>query len=576
MKTDKRDSQSAGACSLLIGCILFCAINAPCQEFSIIVKEMNDLDKKLTHIIESEAAQRKAADKSIIATIGNKTAGASQTSDSVLNIEIARIKTDIQKNMASTDSLTINLSSLTGKIDSLYNIKPDLRVVDLARQLQQLIMDLKKEIAAPSMQDKSALAAMRIKIDTLAAKIAAHDSSLYTQGKKVTSHDTVIEELKTSMHRQFGTPAIQGQGFIIGVNATMILQGTTNPNAITEKIKSIADASYAAEVTFTKNFDQIRGKAFLRYEAGQGNGVNQELSLFCAANASAYPGQGIWVAEAWYEQKLFSDKFDGTIGYLFPAAYFDNNNAANDQTTQFLNAIFVNNPTIEMPVYTPGIVIKLTPIDKVEISGASYDADADWQKIGDNLLNVGQVTFSPVILGSAGDYHAFCWYNRLPHNFWNDTGATQDNSYGFGLSIDQQITDEFLAFARYGWRNPETFDSQAVEVSGTYATLLTQSWSFGVQIGGKPWRRDDDVVGIGFGQAMPSAKYKEALTLANAGPESHFEIYYRIKFFEHMGVSPDFQYIMSPFGKDLNPFHLGMAGNTANIAVYGIRSMVDF
>jgi high affinity Mn2+ porin len=380
----------------------------------------------------------------------------------------------------------------------------------------------------------------------------------------------------TSFHREFGTPAIQGQGFIIGVNATMILQGTSNPNAVTDATKNVADASYAAEVTFTKNFDKVNGKAFLRYEAGQGNGINQDLSLFCNANASAFPGQGIWVAEAWYEQKLFSDHFDGAIGYLFPAAYFDNNNAANDQTTQFLNSIFVNNPTFEMPVYAPGLVIKLLPLDNVEISGGTFDANGDWQRIGDNLFNVGQLSYSPVIFGSTGNYHIFGWYNRLPHRLWSDTSAGQENSYGFGLSIDQRITETITAFARFGRRSPNNYDFQAVEASQNYSTLISQSWSIGAQISGKPWHRKNDVAGIGFGQALPSSNYKAAMELANAAPESHFEIYYRIKCFEHMGISPDFQYIMGPFGKDQNPFRQGTIGNTPAIAIVGIRSMVDF
>jgi hypothetical protein len=426
-------------------------------------------------------------------------------------------------------------------------------------------------------QDNSTFVSMQARIDSLAKKIAMHDSCLAQtakaiadEDKKVTSHDTIIGELTNTLHRQFGTPAMAGQGFTIGVNATMILQVTNNPNAVSAVTKNVGDASFAAEVTFMKDFDKINGKAFLRYEAGQGNGINQELSLFCVPNYSAFPGTGIWVGEAWYEQKLFSGKFDGTIGYLFPAAYFDNCAVANDQTTQFLNAIFVNNPTFEMPVYAPGIIVKVAAIDKLEISGAMFDADADWQKIGENLFNVGQISWTPEILGCAGDYHAFAWYNRMPHRSWNDTTMTGENSYGFGISADQQITQTVTAFARFGWRNPETYSPLL------YTTFIAQSWSIGAQVSGKPWSRDDDVVGLGFGQAIPSDKYKTAMALANAAPESHLEVYYRIKIFEHMGISPDIQYIMNPFGKDINPMGAITSGNTDNVFVYGIRSMVDF
>jgi carbohydrate-selective porin OprB len=236
----------------------------------------------------------------------------------------------------------------------------------------------------------------------------------------------------------------------------------------------------------------------------------------------------------------------------------------------------VNNPTFEMPVYVPGLVIKLLPLDNVEISAGTFDANGDWQRIGDNLFNVGQLSYSPVIFGSTGNYHIFGWYNRMPHRSWSDSGARQENSYGFGLSIDQRITETVTAFARFGRRSPTTYDYQAVEASQNYSTLISQSWSIGAQMGGKPWRRVNDVVGIGFGQAQPSESYKKAMMLENGGPESHFEMYYRIKCFEHMGISPDFQYIMGPFGKDKNPFRQGTIGNTPTIAIVGIRSMVDF
>jgi hypothetical protein len=501
-----------------VAIVMFWSTPAICQEFSAIFKEINDLESKLAQIIQDGNSQRPPTDITVLASVG-KSPGCALVENSETGIDNG------QKNRLETDSMFIILTELAKRV---------------------------------TFQDSC---------------IMQHNKSLAEQGKKMAVHDTTIAELATTLHRQFGAPAIAGQGFTIGVNAVMILQGTNNPNAVSSaaNAKNVGDASYAAEVTFKKDFDKINGKAFLRYEAGQGNGINQDLSVFCVANYSAFPGPGIWVAEAWYEQKLFSNKFDGTIGYLFPAAYFDNCSVANDQTTQFLNSIFVNNPTFEMPVYVPGVVAKYAPIDKFEISGAMFDADGDWQRIGDNLFNVGQLSYSPLIFGSSGDYHAFIWYNRLPHRSWNDTTLTGENSYGFGISMNQHITDAVTAFGRFGWRSPEIYDPAVP------TTLISQSWSIGLQVGGKAWHRDDDAAGIGFGQAIPSDKYKGAMALANAAPESHFEVYYRLKCFEHMGISPDFQYIMSPFGKDPNPFGHGTdGGNTANIAVVGIRSMVDF
>jgi carbohydrate-selective porin OprB len=156
----------------------------------------------------------------------------------------------------------------------------------------------------------------------------------------------------------------------------------------------------------------------------------------------------------------------------------------------------------------------------------------------------------------------------MPRTQWLDPSQTNAGSYGFGVSFDQKIYDNITPFMRYGWRSPDVFDAPAF-VSGGYTTLLGQAWSLGIQFGGALWRRETDAVGLAFGQVLPSADYKTANSLLHASAESHGEAYWRIQVFESLSISPDFQYIIGPFGKDAPE-------NTKNIAVIGVRSQADF
>ena len=75
--------------------------------------------------------------------------------------------------------------------------------------------------------------------------------------------------------------------------------------------------------------------------------------------------------------------FDGaqlTIGEIDPSAHLDRSRIANDENTHFLSQGFVNNPTIQFPDYTPGIMYRITAQERrpeVTVIVASSDGIAD-------------------------------------------------------------------------------------------------------------------------------------------------------------------------------------------------------
>ncbi|HPT06633.1 MAG TPA: carbohydrate porin [Candidatus Omnitrophota bacterium] len=423
---------------------------------------------------------------------------------------------------------------------------------------------------------------LKARVLALEQKIAAQEACMneqkqciFEQNKKIAVYESKLTQFDMDLHRQSGVPISIAEGLEIGAGGTMIVQGANNGNnAVTDVAKKVSrtDASYSADITIGKEFKEAQGKAFLHLEAGQGAGLEDDLTLYSNVNRDADNDNTVRVTEFWYEQGFFKGKAAVTFGKLDPTAYFDNNEVANDETTQFLGRLFRNSATIEFPDNSAGIRTAYMPYEWLELGYGVFDGNSDWEKIGDNLFNIGQATFKTHLFNKEGTYRFLGWNNNVYHTTWLDTEKTKESSYGFGLSFDQKVTDSITAFCRYGWQNPEVYNPD-IMATGDLNYSLEHSWSAGFQVEGKPWGREKDVFAFAVGQAIASKDYKQAgegLDPARkAKPEGHLETYYRIHVNDHLSISPDFQYIWNPFGKDI-------ADDTAGIFIGGMRAQVDF
>ncbi len=357
---------------------------------------------------------------------------------------------------------------------------------------------------------------------------------------------------------------IKPVGLRIGAGATFVLQGTNNANGdeLAKNGEDATDVSYSMDLEFEKTFSDY-GLAFLHLETGAGAGVENELQVFSNVNRDAdNSDNSVSVTEVWYEHYFKALPLTLTFGKIDPTAYLDTNEYANDECTQFLGHIFRNSPVMEFPDdNAAGIRVAINPADFLGIEFAAMDANADWEDVLDNMFLAGQLNFKPKLLERPGNYRVYGWLNDKDHIKWDDALKTKEKSYGFGLSLDQEITDVFGAFARYGWQNPEVY-ADGSEFS------LEQSWSAGIRLAGNLWGRNDDIFAIAFGQVMPSDDYKKANDL-KAKTESHLEAYYNIKVNDHLSVSPDIQVIWDPYGGDAT-------NGDKTIFVGGVRAQVDF
>jgi len=141
---------------------------------------------------------------------------------------------------------------------------------------------------------------------------------------------------------------------------------------------------------------------------------------------------------------------------------------------------------------------------------------------------------------------------------------------GFGLSWDQQLTQDLGAFARLSWDDGRTESFDFTEVD--------RSLAVGVALGGGRWGRKDDVLAIAgvvngivsSHQAYLASGGEQGLILGdgalNYGPEEILETYYSFQPVKWLSISPDFQYAVHPgYNRDRGP-----------VPIYAVRVHVAY
>lgn len=392
-------------------------------------------------------------------------------------------------------------------------------------------------------------------IADLKSRIAALEQKLALQEDKIGGQEEAEETLE-QIKKTF-------DGLSIGAGATFVLQGTHNANGDNQLSDGddVTDASYSIDVEIEKEFEDY-GKAFIHLEAGGGDGVEDELTLFSNVNRDADNDENVRLTEAWYEHYFHSTPRTLTIGKIDATGYIDTNEYANDECTQFLGRIFRNSPTIEFADNGAGMRFAIEPVDFTDIELVLMDADSDWEDVFDGLFLATQFNLKPQLLGRGGNYRFIGWFNDRDHTKWLEPAKITKANYGFGISFDQELTDNIGLFLRYGWQNPKVF------LNGE-SFSLEHSWSSGIQLSGSLWNREDDILGIAIGQAIPSDEYEKSNAALNANSETHFEVYYSCKVNNHLTLGPDIQIIWDPFGDD------AIIGDDT-IIVFGLRGQIDF
>lgn len=409
----------------------------------------------------------------------------------------------------------------------------------------------------------------RVRISCGLLILLSQGDLLCSQGARLTDVNSPadISELQTLENSFFGLgQSLADHGIVAELGVTGIYQQNVHGGLSEHRRAGRNSGSFDLELSADlQRLLGIEGASLFVHTEGRwskSGGIDgPSVGSAFGVNADAGPRRAADVTELWYEQSMLDDtlllrvgKMDLTGGFECsgcPVA-FDASAFANDETSQFLNGAFVNNPTIPFPDYALGVAGYYNPVEGWYVSAGAVDAQNDARETGlrtafhgeDYFFYVFETGVTPALRSPngalQGAYRVGLWNDPRPKGHSDATEYSRDD-VGFYLSGDQMLTKE----------NAGLEDSQGLGTFFRYGYAdgkrnnITTFWSMGFQYQGLLESRDEDVLGMGFAQGIFS---DAASTTYTEDYESVLELYYGAQVTPYMNISPSIQYVTNPGG----------------------------
>ncbi|MFL6649948.1 MAG: carbohydrate porin [Sulfurifustaceae bacterium] len=458
--------------------------------------------------------------------------------------------------------------------------------------------------AAEPTETQKELQELRRRVEKLESRNAELERALESERVSETEPELVtrlkaVEFQALGMQKQART--IESlEGINVGVSFTTTAQAVNR--AATTDNTGESELNYRVDVAVSLPGGEIsnaEGKIFGQIRLGQGLGVTGLRPTFSSPNATTFQLSGVssaedsdaLLAQAWYQLDVplpaggykpqSREKLTINFGKIDPFVFFDQNAAANDETRQFINNVFVHNALLDAGRDTgadahgfqPGLRMayvseKQKPLTyglSLGIFGAGKGAHFE-NSLRSPFAILQADTHRKFFRGLDGNYRVYLWRNGQATPFNNPFDTATERHAGWGLSADQRVGDTVMLFARYGkeTRGRVQFDR---------VTSLGAEW------GGDCWNRAADSVGVAFGRLRSSDAFRvDAPTLdadADSAPdfgyapdtaEEVIELYYRYRVHKQFELSPDAQWIRNPGG----------SSTAADAKLIGLRAQVTF
>ncbi|MGZ3884472.1 MAG: carbohydrate porin [Bacteroidia bacterium] len=346
-------------------------------------------------------------------------------------------------------------------------------------------------------------------------------------------------------------------------------------------------------------------------EIAGGAGLSQALGIAAASNGESFrvgnPAPTIYIARAYIrqlfplskererqpddenrvEQQVPVKYISLTVGKISIADYFDDNSFAHNPRTQFLSWGLMSNGAWDYPAntrgYTPSVMLEwITPKIEFRYAASMMPTTANGNVMDGNLDKANAQTiefkYKFSIHGRAGKISALGFMNTahmgsytapniLPVETDHGTVNTYAiraseqygrTKYGFGINLEQYITDDLGFFARASYNDGKT---------ETWCfTEIDQAFSAGLSLKGTKWKRKNDVFGLAYSLAGISDEHASYLASGgygfiigdgqlNYGTENLFETYYSCSLMNDRIIpSIAYQFVINPaYNKDRGP-----------------------
>lgn len=376
-------------------------------------------------------------------------------------------------------------------------------------------------------------------------------------------------------------------GIQVGGSLTTVAQSA--PKRATANERNANELNWRGDLTVEAPAGEVgntTGKLFAHVRVGQGDGLtpllrptytgNVNSSTFAVGGSSDKSDSSALLAQLWYQFDIglpnayeeVDRRFEVTFGKMDPFLFFDQNAAADDESSRFLNNVFVHNAQLDSGGdvgadsygFSPGIRVAY----RDESEGSQY-----WQVSAAMFGSGNGATYStsfsrPFVIGQIerglklftgldGNYRLYAWRNGRA----SDYDAVEAAHSGWGVSIDQRVPGGVTLFGRYGH-----------QMSGR--VMFDRSLSLGAEVSGNAWDRGADAFGMAFGTQRSSKAWKGGSTDVagyEAGSnERVFELYYRWQINSAFELTPDLQYIAKPAAMP----------DAKGIFAYGLRAKASF
>ena len=346
---------------------------------------------------------------------------------------------------------------------------------------------------------------------------------------------------------------------------------------------------------------------FLNPEIAGGSGFSKTLGIAAAPNGETFrigsPAPNIYVARAFFRQifglgkdlhsskdEFFHNHSDFnqlanfepkkhialTIGKVSIADYFDDNKYSHDPRTQFMSWGLMSNGAWDYPAntrgYTPSIVLEyISPKHEIRygfslIPLVANGPNMNWEVSKANSNTLEYVHHHAVknrkgavrilgfyTMGQMGNYQQSVSLSPVNPSIEN-TRSFGRKKFGFGINVEQEISNYLGGFIRASWNDGK---------NETWAfTEIDQSLSAGLQMNGKPWKRENDYIGCAYVISGISKDHRNYLAAGGKGfmlgdgklnytNEQLTELYYTARLRENIFLTGDYQLILNPgYNKD--------------------------
>ena len=383
-------------------------------------------------------------------------------------------------------------------------------------------------------------------------------------------------------------------GISVGASLTMVVQHASGGAVDASELSTRADVEVELPGGAIGN---ATGKMFAHFRAGDGDGIDGATTgaptTFATANATVFGNIASPVLmQAWYQLDIPVGGASGnlgqveiTAGKIDPFGFFDGNNIADDESEGFLNLAFVHNPLLDaggdIGVGTHGASPGVRMAYVSDINGGNHvtaslgafgaGAGADFSNTFSKPLTIAQLEYAgKPWKGLGGAYRIYAWNNAnaldqvnlvetLGDSVGNEDGVCNpgepcepgvaEKHAGWGISIDQQVSNHATLFARYGH-----------STKGTLA--FDKAYTLGAQVSGGVWGRENDRIGLAYGALKTSTEYVNAGS--GSGKEKIYELFYAWQANDTLQFTPSFQRISNPSG----------AGG--DVSVWSLRAKASF